>query len=200
MKRMFLFIILLINSLLTNAQELVCRVQNRAKQPVHNATMVVSLSGIPATTTTVDSGGYYKSALAVPGYYDVKVYASGCDTQIMTGVMLSPNKRMPLTITLAEAKGTLPKTRTVSYEGRNRTIEYPMFSIYDRDIAIKTEQPIHTQTDITRIPLFIVKKVPSHLDTLDNTSSQLLSIFATSNQVKKRHPAMDWVKRITNRL
>ena len=199
MNRHLLIICILFSACSLQAQEVVCHVQNKIK--THNATLLVYQGGQQKARTTVDSSGYYSAKLLVPGYYDIKVSAEGCDTEIMTGVMVAPGKKTPVSIALAAIRGNAPQTRIVSYEGRNRSIEYPMFSIYDQDIAIQTLAPIHTKTEIPYLPVFFTpKKKNGHLDTLNTTTGQLQLITENNNTIKKKRTPLDWVRRLANRI
>ena len=200
MKQVLLLLSIVCCTAATNAQEITCRVQSKVKDAAHHATILVSLDGNQKSAITTDSNGYYTTKLRVPGYYDVKIFANGCDTQLVTGVMVSPGRKTTFDAILTEIHNNQPRTKFLSYEGRNRTIEYPMFSIYDKDIAIKTEKPIHTATNIPFMPMFFIKKVPDHLDTL-NTDKQLLSML-TSDYPKRKHTVFNWIsrKRAQNQL
>ncbi len=92
MKQTITFLLLLL-TIVTNAQEISGRITDSGIEGIENATIQVFQNKIRVGTNTSDYDGYYTIKPLVPGIYEVMITSLGCDTLLIKSVPVGPTGR-----------------------------------------------------------------------------------------------------------
>ena len=96
-----LLLLLVTFSISSFAQEILGTVTDNKKEPLVNATVIAKQGGVLKGSTVTDFDGKYSIKPLDPGYYDVTVTYVGYKPTTVTKVIVSPNEKTGLNITLA---------------------------------------------------------------------------------------------------
>ena len=84
----------------SQAQEIAGKVVDGQNRPIMSAVVQVLLGGIVKGGAATDSVGNYSMLPLEAGYYDLMVLVIGCDTSLITGILVSPHEKITANIVM----------------------------------------------------------------------------------------------------